>query len=580
MKKKQPFTLLLIMTVTALFTACTQPGPEESEGITSLNMSVSASAATRTTENTRAARSYTGTLTITNLESGEITSEHWYAVINDETLEAVSTKTAALSPGTYDLSLVLTRDHHTYAGEVSGQVITRGNNNVNIILNPVIGETTVNTNLTQSAYLRLSYNSIDFTSLSNPQIDVKVDGTSQGMFKINKSTGLSDLFLELAPGNYTIELELFDDMILVGTGRKECAVSPGESITIDLFPLYGEAQASLTIEGGDAPFTFILPPEVVAEARVLQNLKAELKLTSAKNGTRETELTFSNYAEGKIKAEHIFTDFYYDTVSLELTLWDKKDTKNYIGKGLISGITLTDQPQPVTMDLKLRRRALMQGSLMAVVGVNVFDENNFPLADTNIYINGALTGITGSADFSTAGYLKLYLKQEKSYTITAFNPAGQNLGSVVLKDVMALDVRNVDIKADMTGYQNPENKNIYAAIDSVMSWHESKTLTENMGGHLVTVSSESENIFISNIAILYENSHFWLGLTDEHSEGEWRWVNEEPMVYSNWLDAQPDNSGNDEHFAHMYPQPNSGWNDLPVSHTTLQTKPMLEFDIQ
>lgn len=61
-----------------------------------------------------------------------------------------------------------------------------------------------------------------------------------------------------------------------------------------------------------------------------------------------------------------------------------------------------------------------------------------------------------------------------------------------------------------------------------------------VGAHLVTISSEDENTFVSKLL----PSEHWLGATDGKSNttngvGEYVWVNAEPWSYSDWREGQP-----------------------------------------
>ncbi|MBL7044774.1 MAG: protein kinase [Pirellulaceae bacterium] len=91
---------------------------------------------------------------------------------------------------------------------------------------------------------------------------------------------------------------------------------------------------------------------------------------------------------------------------------------------------------------------------------------------------------------------------------------------------------------------NPKNGHYYQRIDVPMSWHEAKEYCESLEGHLATVTSSEENVFV------YENfgtDHVcWLGATDEAEEGTWQWVTGEPFEYTNWFRGQP--SGGVEHY--------------------------------
>jgi hypothetical protein len=76
-----------------------------------------------------------------------------------------------------------------------------------------------------------------------------------------------------------------------------------------------------------------------------------------------------------------------------------------------------------------------------------------------------------------------------------------------------------------------------------------------MGGYLVTVTSAAENNFLFN---LWPSG--WIGLTDEVTEGVWRWVTGETYSYSSWNPGEPNNAGNEDYVQFVG---GGRWNDLP-----------------
>jgi hypothetical protein len=85
-----------------------------------------------------------------------------------------------------------------------------------------------------------------------------------------------------------------------------------------------------------------------------------------------------------------------------------------------------------------------------------------------------------------------------------------------------------------------------------------------LGGHLVTINSLAENTFVSAM-----NSAFiWIGYTDRDVEGTYRWVTNEPVVYTNWNGGEPNNAGNED-WAVINWGPNGTWNDWGFANTAL-----------
>ncbi|QMU54491.1 MAG: hypothetical protein GKS07_06095 [Nitrosopumilus sp.] len=98
---------------------------------------------------------------------------------------------------------------------------------------------------------------------------------------------------------------------------------------------------------------------------------------------------------------------------------------------------------------------------------------------------------------------------------------------------------------------NPNNGHYYQLVHAPdISWTDAKAAAENsvyngINGHLVTITSKSENDFVGFLGPYI--AHNWIGLTDRNTEGEYKWVTGEPFTYSNWYSGQPDNSNNEDY---------------------------------
>ncbi|NLB61037.1 MAG: hypothetical protein GX802_01215 [Clostridiales bacterium] len=105
------------------------------------------------------------------------------------------------------------------------------------------------------------------------------------------------------------------------------------------------------------------------------------------------------------------------------------------------------------------------------------------------------------------------------------------------------------------------NGSIYALYDNSLTWYESKAVCESMGGHLVTITSAEEQAVIEKLLKSSENTvYYWMGATDEESEGTWTWITGEPFDYSNWEVSEPNNYQGIEHYGMIY-RLNGKWND-------------------
>lgn len=121
----------------------------------------------------------------------------------------------------------------------------------------------------------------------------------------------------------------------------------------------------------------------------------------------------------------------------------------------------------------------------------------------------------------------------------------------------------------ISGFTNQQNYNghSYYRSTGTANWTTARSNCVAMGGHLVTVTSSGENSFLFG---LWPSG--WIGLTDEVTEGTWKWVTGETFSYTNWNSGEPNNSNNEDYIQFV-----SGgrWNDLNNSSSLAY---VIEFD--
>ncbi|XP_071361295.1 CD209 antigen-like protein D [Trachinotus anak] len=102
----------------------------------------------------------------------------------------------------------------------------------------------------------------------------------------------------------------------------------------------------------------------------------------------------------------------------------------------------------------------------------------------------------------------------------------------------------------------------YYTVKKTMS--ESQQFCETHGAQLPIVSSEEEQIFLSSFP-----DSIWIGLTDEETEGLWKWVDGTKATTVYWADGEPNNGGinQNENCVHItkWIADIKNWNDLPCN---------------
>ena len=122
------------------------------------------------------------------------------------------------------------------------------------------------------------------------------------------------------------------------------------------------------------------------------------------------------------------------------------------------------------------------------------------------------------------------------------------------------------VKKGTTIYNKVEfNGHYYQVFDESLDWYAAKARCEEMGGHLVTITSAEEKTFIDGILTNKNKSNYWAGATDEESEGKWKWITEEEFNYTNWNINEPNNTeyikGEFENYLHITTSVNNMWKE-------------------
>ncbi|MBM6977345.1 lectin-like protein [Intestinimonas butyriciproducens] len=105
----------------------------------------------------------------------------------------------------------------------------------------------------------------------------------------------------------------------------------------------------------------------------------------------------------------------------------------------------------------------------------------------------------------------------------------------------------------------------YQVFDDPLTWEDAKISCEAKGGYLATITTQEEQDFVNGLLSTSSAFFYWLGGTDERTEGSWEWVTGEPWSYENWRSGQPDNHSDlsDRQEDYLTIQPGiDRWNDL------------------
>ena len=108
------------------------------------------------------------------------------------------------------------------------------------------------------------------------------------------------------------------------------------------------------------------------------------------------------------------------------------------------------------------------------------------------------------------------------------NPFDANVGNVAYA---------ANAVSAIPAYSVSFNGHSYAVFDNSMMWQEAKEYCEDLGGYLVTITTQEEQEFLDGLIKKSSKNLYWIGLY--LADDNWIWVNNESFSYSNWNEGEP-----------------------------------------
>ncbi|XP_045157211.2 perlucin-like protein [Mercenaria mercenaria] len=108
----------------------------------------------------------------------------------------------------------------------------------------------------------------------------------------------------------------------------------------------------------------------------------------------------------------------------------------------------------------------------------------------------------------------------------------------------------------------PFQGSCYLFIDDQETFNVARSRCLDLGAFLVHIKSEAEYEFLRTHLRSLKSAWYWIGLTDAHTEGTFKWDgSDEAASFTKWDKGQPDDTGENEDCVHFYSFPYYGWND-------------------
>lgn len=93
------------------------------------------------------------------------------------------------------------------------------------------------------------------------------------------------------------------------------------------------------------------------------------------------------------------------------------------------------------------------------------------------------------------------------------------------------------------------------------TWNEARARCAELGGEFASILNEHEHTAFLRATLGHQWTNWWLGLSDQESEGTFVWADGEAASFTFWSSGEPNDSAGREDCAQLIPW-NGRWNDL------------------
>lgn len=225
------------------------------------------------------------------------------------------------------------------------------------------------------------------------------------------------------------------------------------------------------------------------------------------------------------------------------------------------GITFTIEPGTHLEDIEVvvRPRMRIRGRVVFADGTPLFNAE-VRTSVRQLDFEGDVRGESdSSARTDDEGYFAIYVEEPAFYTVAIeFQGLSTSSEQFALEDgqrredmIITLESPPISVKRtpapvepdrDGAWVMNPSNGHAYRSIHCE-SREDAQAGAMSEGAYLVSINDAAEQEWLVTV---FGTAPYWIGLADSEKEGKWRWMNGDPVTYTNWAPAEPSDSDHGE----------------------------------
>ncbi|KAK2830785.1 hypothetical protein Q5P01_018716 [Channa striata] len=176
--------------------------------------------------------------------------------------------------------------------------------------------------------------------------------------------------------------------------------------------------------------------------------------------------------------------------------------------------------------------------LISIIGITAHYKNK---TQSGAEVTSDVQNQTQDANVSALTATVLKLQQEKNKLQKEKDELEARLAATKAPDVIEPTTKPASVPVTCPSDWHLFNNSCYLIFPIPMDWLAGQRFCQTQGGHLAIIHTAEEQTFVWNLLPRGHWNAYWIGITDGHTEDQWKWVDGTPLVGGFWEIGAPNN---------------------------------------